>query len=231
MLNLINQKKFISILMITIAFSQITTSISYSQRRTKFRRSQFQPGDAVRISIIEVMHTSEREGTANFNINDEYSISREGTIFMPLVGKIKVAGYNQESLIELLAQKFSPYFKEPFITVTPLIRLTLMGAFNKPGSYRIDPNASLWELIKMAEGPTSSCDLNSLRVERGGEVVMKDLLSSFERGYSLKEIGVRSGDQIMSNDKRHFGLKEILDYTRFGISLIILYLQIQYYKG
>ena len=106
-----------------------------------------------------------------------------------------------------------------------------MGSFNKPGSYRIDPKESLWELIDMAGGPTSDCDLNSMKVQRRGQIVNRNLLSSFEEGHSLEEIGVNSGDQIISKAKPQIGIKEILDYTRFGISLIILYLQIQNLAG
>lgn len=196
----------------------------WSQRRLR-TRSLFQPGDAIRIEILEIMETQEQ--STNINVDDDYSIDREGAITMPLVGEIKVIGHTTETLIELLSQKFSPYYKEPFITVTPLIRLTIMGAFNKPGSYRIDSEESLWELIEMAGGPAQGCDLESLRVERGGQVVIDKLLNSFEKGHSLEDIGVQSGDQIIAKYKSSFGVRDVMDYSRFVIALVSLYLQIQ----
>lgn len=210
-----------------IFFLLFTSLTAYSQRSAKYRSSYFQPGDAVEIEIIEVMAFQGGSGASLSNINDDYSIARDGTIFMPLIGKLKVTGHNQESLVELLNEKFSPYFKEPFITVTPLIRLTVMGAFNKPGSYRIDPNESLWKLIDLAGGPDDECDLNSLRVERGGDVVITNLLTSFEKGHSLSEIGVRSGDQVIAKYKKHLGMRDILDWVKFGVTLVVLYLQIE----
>lgn len=206
---------------------QLTLATTYGQRKSDFLYNKFQPGDAVRIEIIEVLESQGSRGAMSYNINDDYSIARDGTILMPLIGRIKVEGHTPESLVELLTQKYSPYFKEPFITATPLIRITLMGNFIQPGSYRIDPNASLWELIEMAKGPGEDCDLNSLRVERGGKVVIADLLASFEKGHSLSEIGVSSGDQIIARSRRHIGLREIFDYSRFAITLILLYLQIK----
>ncbi|MBD3289383.1 hypothetical protein GF337_11325 [candidate division KSB1 bacterium] len=219
------QYYYLTILMSIFIFcGQILPENTFAQRRSR-ARSKFQPGDAIRIEIIEIMETQGQ--STNIDVDDDYSIDRDGSITMPLVGEIKVIGHNTETLIELLSQKFSPYFKEPFITVTPLIRLTIMGAFNKPGSYRIDPEESLWELIEMAGGPATGCDLATLRVERSGEVAIENLLSSFERGHSLEEIGVRSGDQIVAEFKDEIGIRDIFDYTRFAITLVLLYLQIE----
>ncbi|MEE4310677.1 MAG: polysaccharide biosynthesis/export family protein [candidate division KSB1 bacterium] len=201
------------------------------QRKSSFRYSKFQPGDAVRISILEIMDSQASKDLKSFNIDDDYTIGRDGNILLPLVGEIKVVGHDQESLIELLTEQYSPYFKEPFITVLPLIRVTLMGAFNKPGSYRIDPEESLWELIDLAGGPSSDCNLKSLKVERGGKVVVKDLLSSFEMGHTLEEIGVRSGDQVLADEKKEFGIREVLDWAKFGVTLVVLYLQIERYSN
>lgn len=214
-------------LLCTIIFIQTTWAM---QTTSRSRYSIFQPGDAIQISIMEIMDYQSSRGGSVLTINDVFSISRKGVIFMPLIGEVKVAGHNEQTLTEVLAEKFNPYFKEPFITVVPLIRVTLMGAFNKPGSYRIDPNESLWELIDMADGPDSDCDLESISVKRGGDVVIENLLTSFEKGYSLEEIGVRSGDQIIAEYQSHFGLREILDWGRFGITLVVLYLQIQQYS-
>ncbi|MBN1155431.1 polysaccharide biosynthesis/export family protein [candidate division KSB1 bacterium] len=230
-MKLLNKIRLVKIISLLILISFISTQTAFAmQTATRSRYNIFHPGDAIQISIMEIMDYQTARGGSSLAINDTYSISRKGVIFMPLVGEVKVVGHNEQSLTEELAEKFSPYFKEPFITVIPMIRVTLMGAFNKPGSYRIDPNESLWELIDMADGPDSDCDLESISVKRGGELVIENLLTSFEKGYSLEEIGVRSGDQIIAEYQSHFGLREILDWAKFGITLVVLYLQIQQYS-
>ena len=217
------------ILIFSLTISLFSFNLSFSQNRNMFRRSIFQPGDAISIEVIEIELQAGRDANT-FNINKDYSIARDGTIYMPLIGKLKVVGLDQEGLTALIAEKYSAYFSEPFITVTPLIRIVLMGAFNRPGSYRIDPEASLWDLIEMADGPGDGCDLNSISVVRGGEIVIDNLLMSFEQGHSLKEIGVRSGDQIKAKYISKITARQIMDYTRFGISLISLYFVMQRYK-
>jgi len=195
--------------------------------QTTIRTNEFYPGDAVRITVVELGRGS---GQRQLNLNGDYKINGMGYIMLPLLGTVKVVGYDRTSLAKHLAELYSPYLKDPYITTMPLIRLTLMGAFNKPGSYRISPESSLWELIEMAEGPRENCDLNSIRVERGGRVLLKNLLEQFERGYSLEDIGIRSGDQIIAKGKSSIGIREIMNYTYFIMTAVSLYFNIRNYS-
>ncbi|MBN2010326.1 polysaccharide biosynthesis/export family protein [candidate division KSB1 bacterium] len=217
---------FVSVAMLLNLAIPALIPVSSAQTMKVLNRSVFQPGDAVRIEIMEV-EVQSKLSAANFNINGDYTIDKEGTIFMPLIGTLKVTGHDQESLTKLIADKYSPYFSEPFIKVVPLIRMVLIGAFNKPGSYRIDPDESLWELISYADGPADGCDLKTLRVKRGGRIVIKNLLSSFEQGHSLRDIGVRSGDQVEALFKDRVTMRDVIDYTNFLVSLAVLYIQIR----
>lgn len=187
-------------------------------------KNEFYPGDAVRITLMEIERGSDRK---SLNISGDYKINSAGYIMLPLIGSVKVIGHDRVSLAKNLVELYSPYLPEPYITTAPLIRVTLMGAFNKPGSYRISPEASLWELIEMADGPGTNCDLNSIRVERGGKIIIKNLLEEFERGHSLEDIGIRSGDQILSKGKSSFDLRDIMNYTYFIMTAISLYINIK----
>lgn len=191
-------------------------------------KNEFYPGDAVRISVIEIGRTTDR-GT--LNISGDYKVNSLGFIMLPLIGDVKVVGHDRISLAKQLVELYSPYLKEPYITAIPLIRVSLMGAFNRPGSYRINPESSLWELIEMAEGPRENCDLNSMRVERGGKVMQKNLLQQFERGHSLEDIGIRTGDQIIVKDRSSFGFRDIMNYTYFVMTSISLYFSIRNYSN
>jgi protein involved in polysaccharide export with SLBB domain len=191
-------------------------------------KNEFFPGDAVRITVIEIGRTTER---GSLNLSGDYKINSLGFIMPLLIGEVKVVGHDRVSLAKHLVELYSPYLKEPYITAMPLIRVTLMGTFNKPGSYRISPESSLWELIEMADGPSEDCNLNSLRVERGGKVMQKNLLQQFERGHSLEDIGIRSGDQIIAKGRSSFGFREIMNYTYFVMTAISLYFSIRGYNN
>ena len=185
----------------------------------------FKPGDAIRLQIWQPWRIT--EGKAEIvDLNGDYAVNSQGYTLLPLVGEVKVVGLNQTSLAERLKKKYSPFIKDPFILVTPLIRVTVQGAVNRPGAFLIPPSGSLWELVDMAEGPNARANLEKLTLERGGEAVNKNLLKSFEKGYSLREIGVLSGDQIIVPARRSFTYRDALAIASFGLQVALFYLRV-----
>ena len=187
--------------------------------------TSFKPGDAIRLQIWQPWRIS--EGKAEIlGLNGDYAVNSQGYTTLPLIGEIKTIGLNQQTLAARLKEKYSPFIKDPYIMVTPLIRVTLQGAVTRPGAYLIPPTASLWELVEMATGPTQDAELKKMRSERGGQVVNKNLLRSFEKGYSLQEIGILSGDQIIIPGKNKFTYRDVLVLATFGLQVGLFYLRV-----
>ncbi len=187
-------------------------------------QATFAPGDGVQIQIWQL---GERSRDLIKNINGEYAIDGYGYIELPLVGPFKVSGMTTNEVAQGIKKKYSDYLEEPFVIVHRLIRIVLLGEFMKPGAYRIDPRESLWRLIEMAGGPTNECNLKKLSVVRDDKPVIGNLLRAFEKGYSLEEIGVQSGDQIHGPKKRHWGIQTILTAANFGVSIALLYIRLK----
>lgn len=183
----------------------------------------FQPGNAVRILVWDL----DKGQDANMTFSRDYPINPDGYIIMPLIGEVRVKGLTSFELMQNLEERFSAYFINPYVYVRPLIRVTMQGAFNQPGSYRADPQSSLWDLVRQAGGPTANCDLPNIRVERGGTVIMKKILESFERGYSLEEIGIESGDQIIAPARGGMTLQVIIMVVNLFASVMLLYLRLK----
>lgn len=187
--------------------------------------TSFKPGDAIRLQIWQPWRIS--EGKAEIlGLNGDYAVNSQGYTTLPLIGEIKTIGLNRQTLAARLKEKYSPFIKDPYIMVTPLIRVTLQGSVNRPGAYLIPPTASLWELVEMATGPTQNAELKKMRSERGGRVVSKNLLRSFEKGYSLQEIGILSGDQIIIPGKNKFTYRDALVLATFGLQVGLFYLRV-----
>ncbi len=187
--------------------------------------TSFKPGDAIRLQIWQPWRIT--EGKAEIlDLNGDYAVNSQGYTMLPLIGEIKVVGLNQQTLAARLKKKYSPFIKDPYIMVTPLIRVTLQGSVNRPGAYLIPPTASLWELVEMATGPSQNAELKKMRSERGGRVVSENLLRSFEKGYSLQEIGILSGDQIIVPGRTSFTYKDVLDLLSFGMSILVVYVTV-----
>jgi polysaccharide export outer membrane protein len=183
----------------------------------------FQPGDAVRIRVWQLYEEQNR----NINLDNDYPINNAGFIIMPLIGEIKVRGLTVYELMVALTEKLKQYMQNPYVEVHPLIRLTMQGAFNRPGSYRVDPSSSLWDLVAEAGGPAANCNLKKMVVERGGKAVIKDLLKSFENGYSLEEVGIESGDQIIAFPRGIIDIGTLLVIINLFASMLLLYLRLR----
>jgi protein involved in polysaccharide export with SLBB domain len=183
----------------------------------------FQPGDAVRIRVWQLYEEQNR----NINLDNDYPINNAGFIIMPLIGELKVRGLTVYELMVALTEKLKQYMQNPYVEVHPLIRLTMQGSFNRPGSYRVDPSSSLWDLVAEAGGPSANCNLKKMVVERGGKAVIKDLLKSFENGYSLEEVGIESGDQIIAFPRGIIDIGTLLVIINLFASMLLLYLRLR----
>ncbi len=183
---------------------------------------RFSKGDALRLTIWQPWQTTTGKGQS-IDFNGDYLIDQRGVAFFPLIGDVKVVSHNTRTLAEELREKFGAYVQDPIVIVEPLIRVTLLGAFRRPGTFLIQPDASLWTLVDLAEGPSDDSDLKKMFIERSGRLIKKSLLSGFERAYTLQELGVRSGDQILLPERKRFKMKDAFEILRFGVTLLNVY--------
>jgi len=207
----------------TLAAQKKNSFDSYQWTKTAGSLTLFQPGDAVRIRVWELYEGDRR----NPNLSGDYPIQQDGSIIVPLIGQIIVKGLTVHELQQLLEEKLKAYLRTPYVMIHPLIRITMQGAFNRPGSYRVDPSQSLWDLVAAAGGPRADCDLRKMWVERGGKVVIDDLLRSFERGYSLEEVGIETGDQIIAPQRSRLEIGVIIGIVNLVASVVLLYLRLR----
>ncbi len=192
-------------------------------------RDDFYPGDAVRVIVWQDPNsiTASNLNIDRLGISDDYIIDRRGTILLPLIGEVRAVGLSKEALADTLSERYRRFISGLYFVCKPLMRLTIMGAVNQPGSYLVETTASLWQAINKAGGPKPDADLRKIYLSRSGKKVAENLLEVYEKAYTLKEIGVKSGDQLVIPPYRGFTFRDILDYGGFLISLAVLYLQIQ----
>ncbi len=147
----------------------------------------FTKGDAVRIAVFQ--------DSLHF-VNGIYHIDDDGCVFLPIVGKVKIDTMPERNFSLYLNSVYLQFLRYPTVQVLPLMRLSLLGGFSKPGLFYISPSASLWEAIAMAGGPAREDGIKKITWERSGQTVSNNLLASIQSGASLKTIGIQSGDQL-----------------------------------
>lgn len=106
-----------------------------------------QPGDVIfiRISslnkeINDLFNTT--DVISNANINEAalyyrgYLINNDGTIDMPVLGKIEVVNKTLDEIQQLVQQRTLEYFKEVYVTVKyGGFKVTILGEVKRPGVY------------------------------------------------------------------------------------------------
>ncbi|MCK5738006.1 polysaccharide biosynthesis/export family protein [bacterium] len=202
-------------------------SMYYSKRKTDV----FKPGDGIRVRVWQLMVSPNGESSPASQLTGDYTIDGNGFALFPIIGKLKVTGMKPDRLTQVLTERYSPYLRDPIFYIEPLMRVILQGAFNQPGAYRIVPTGSLWELVELAGGPTTTCDLKKMRVERGGKVVIKNVLGQFERGYSIQDTGLRSGDQLIAPEHSKISFREVRNTLTFIMTSVLLFYQISNYSS
>ena len=148
-----------------------------------------------------------------FNVpeyNGQYQIMVDGTINLPLVGNIKIAGMNLKQASEAISVSYETELEYPIITVNLVqpraFRIAVAGEISQPGLYTL-PAAeggqflTVAQTIQAAGGATQAADLKRVEVRRreGTSVtrtITVNLLELLKNGDLEPNITLRDGDTI-----------------------------------
>ena len=114
----------------------------------------------------------------------EFTVDREGYVFVPEVGQVFVNGLNLEALEKKLFQIYSKVYStlnpsmgnpSTFMDISlgnlrPL-RIIVLGEVAQPGSYSVSPSASLSSSLYYFRGPTTRGSLRDIRLIRKGKQI------------------------------------------------------------
>ena len=114
----------------------------------------------------------------------EFTIDREGYVFVPEVGQVFVNGLNLEALEKKLFQILSKVYSTlkpatgkptTFMDISlgslrPL-RIIVLGEVAQPGAYSVSPSTSLSSSLYYFRGPTTRGSLRDIRLLRKGKQV------------------------------------------------------------
>jgi protein involved in polysaccharide export with SLBB domain len=145
------------------------------------------PGDAIRVSAYP--------DTSSF-INGFYPIDGEGRVYLPLIGKLDVSNMSEKAFLDSLKAVYISYLRYPNLQVRHLIRVSLLGGFQRPGLYYIDPDYTMWDAVYQTGGTTREDGLKRMKWERDRRTVANDIIPYYQSKQSLRTIGFKSGDQL-----------------------------------
>ncbi len=187
------------------------------------------PGERVTIMVYNQMSQGTSElssmisttgGTVQQNANSErlgQLVSKSGTVRLPLIGSVKVAGLTEAQAAEMLTQKYEKYLRQPYVTVELTNqRVIMIGEINNPGIVSINNGSmTLIEAIARSGDMNDFADRTSIKILRGDlrkpEVRIVDLTQL--ASVSLASLILKPNDivyvQPRSAKGRNLALQEI----------------------
>lgn len=134
-----------------------------------------------------------------------YRVLVDGTISLPFIGIVPVAGLSINQTKAVLEERYTTYYKRPQVTVTLVrprsLNLAIAGEVRRPGTYPIespDQIPTVTQLIQLAGGTTQSADLSQVRVRRANSKLEPvNLMALLTKGDVSQNIDLRDGDTVI----------------------------------
>ena len=130
-----------------------------------------------------------------------HQIAKNGSIFYPYIGRVKVAGRTIPETRWLLARLLSKHITRPQVDVKVAAFLSqkayVVGEVKKPGSQPItNVPLTVVDAIKRAGGTTERADWRNVTLTRGDVVYNINLLDIYENGRVESNMRLKDGDVL-----------------------------------
>ncbi|MCC7001355.1 MAG: SLBB domain-containing protein [Gemmatimonadaceae bacterium] len=181
-------------------FEQFAASSAYSERTRARAR-------------VEATTIRRRISDGDFRVGDRIAVRIDGSPGLTdtvtvLDGRlITLAGYRQVSLAGVLHAELeaklrldlADYIVNTTVTARPLLRVAVFGNVGRPGYLSVPGETSIDQLVSLAGGPTSTADMQKLKVVRGEEVMLEpaEVLEAVAEGQTLDGLGFVDGDALV----------------------------------
>src|SRR5277367_6042008 len=148
------------------------------------------PDDELRIHIW---------GQVNFNAN--VRVDRSGSVYLPQVGAIHVAGLPFSALDQHLRSEIGRVYRNFDLTVDAgqlrSIQIFVVGQARRPGSYTVSSLSSLVNALFSSGGPSTQGSLRHILLKRQGKTITDfDLYDLLVSGDKSKDAQLLPGDVI-----------------------------------
>lgn len=148
------------------------------------------PGDVFTVNVW---------GSQNFS--NTVTVRRDGTIFIPKIGAIKVWGKTYNQTISLIRRRLNRLYKGIKINISfeaiRKIDVFVVGEVEKPGSYSIPSTSTAINALFHAGGPTKNGSLRNIQIMRGDKKIADVDLYDFLVSGKVNAQQLQSQDVIL----------------------------------
>ncbi len=138
------------------------------------------------------------------DLPEEYQVASDGTVDLPYVNRLQVAGLEAHQIARLARQRLIDLqiLKDPSVIVTikeyRSKKVTVLGQVQKPGSFPMTPGLTLLQAISLGGGFTSIAKSDQIRLTRktkGGSKTVALSVDSITEGRS-PDVPLQAGDVV-----------------------------------
>lgn len=147
---------------------------------------QLKQGDGIKISFYNI----------DEQIQGEYFIQENGRIHLPYIGNIDAQSLDFAEVQNMIITEYSKIYRNPEISVQPLLRVDIIGEVGNPGVYYLTGFETITDLLALAGGETNDSKIESIFIMRNDTQLEIDLEEFLYGKSELHDIGIESGDKI-----------------------------------
>ncbi|EDM22987.1 polysaccharide export protein [Caminibacter mediatlanticus TB-2] len=146
-----------------------TTAIKTSKKQNQTEivyEYKIMPGDILSITIYNhpELSTASKEGVSGIEVY------KDGTIMLPLIGKVKIAGLTKQEATLKLQKLYAQYLKKPYVSVNVLNKkIYVLGEVKSPGTVPLMGDyTNLIDVISQKGGFTDMARRDHILIISGG---------------------------------------------------------------
>jgi polysaccharide export outer membrane protein len=161
--------------------------------------------------VVPAGYTVGDSADIRVNLSKEPEVSQtaivrtDGNISLPLINEVKVSGMTPLQIQDLVAEKLKSFLNNPQVTVTVVEirskRAFITGEVSRPGTYSLNAQTTVLQLIAQAGGFTPFAKTDSivvLRTEDGRQSRLKFKYKEVVQGKKTEQnIALHPGDTVV----------------------------------
>lgn len=140
-------------------------------------------------------------GWGSIDIDYRATIDRNGTIAIPTIGNVALAGVKAGEAQNVIRAAVGRLYKGVTVNVTfgqlRAMTVYVVGQANRPGTYTVSSLSTLVTALFASGGPNANGSMRHVQVKRGGKIAAElDLYAFIAKGDKSADIKLQDGDTI-----------------------------------
>lgn len=130
--------------------------------------------------------------------SDTFTVRTGRVLQLPSLPPLSLEGVLRSESDSVIGTYLAKYLRNPEISVTPLMRLGILGGVVTPGYYDVPSQTLLSDLVMSAGGLSPTGDMKRTKIFRGNDEVMdpKATNLAIANGATLDLMNLQSGDNV-----------------------------------